>query len=419
MEQSEYIAALDLGTSKMLAMAVSKNREGVLTILGSEKMPSGNCIRRGYIHHVEETAGKVSSLVGRLSNRLQPKLKKIYVGIGGQSLRTESYTVRKEINGATINQKLIDSIKEECFSYEPELAEVLDIVSSEFYLDGLLEPNPIDCECNVIEAKCQLILGRPSLKSCLIKSIEERAEIEIAGFFIAPLATATVALSEKEKELGCALIELGAGITYLSIYKGGLLRYLVAIPLGGNVITKDISAELNQLEQDAEDLKIKKGSALVETEPEEKVDLIIEARCHEIIANIIEQIRLSGYETALAEGIVITGGGALLKNLLKAIRLQMGREDVRMAGIDEQANACTLGLLTLGTENCAKEVEKRVKENTDDVMGLFGDEIPVVLPPKPEEKQKKEPKPPKTPKEGFFTRITRTLFDDDTSNAQE
>ncbi len=415
MEQSEYIAALDLGTSKMLAMAASKDKGGVLSILGSEKVLSGNCIRRGYIHHVEETAGKVSSLVKNLSNKLQPGIKKIYVGIGGQSLRSEYYTVRKEINGATVNQRLVDSIYEECRKYKPELAEILAIVSPEFYLDGHLEANPIDFECDVIEAKFQLILGRPSLKICLTKSIEEKAGIEIAGFLIAPLATAEVALSKKEKELGCALIEFGAGITYLSVYKGGLLRYLIAIPLGGNVITKDICS-LNLLEPDAEELKIKKGSALVETEMEEQLDVIIEARSNEIIANIIEQIRLSGYESSLGGGIVITGGGSLLKNLAKAISLQMDRKDIRMADIDDPANACILGLLTMGTANCAKEVER--KEN---IMSLFEDEeISTVSSSKPEKSVKtpRSPKPPKEPKENIFSRIARGLFDDD-ANTKE
>jgi cell division protein FtsA len=351
----EYIAALDLGTSKMIAMAATKNREGALSILGSEKVDSETCIRRGCIYNIEKTGEKVSSVVRKLSYKLNPGIQKIYVGIGGQSLRTEYHAVRKEINGGVINDEILTSLEEECRKYEPELAEILAVISPEYYLDGRLEMDPKGVSCDVIEAKFQLILGRPSLKSCLEKSIEEKARFEIAGFFVSPLATAEAVLDSREKRLGCALVEFGAGITYLSIYKDGLLRYLIAIPLGGNVITKDL-CELGILEPEAEKLKIEQGDAWIDSGEEELRDTIVEARANEIVANVIEQIRLSGYENLLGEGIILTGGGSLLKNIDKLLAQKTGKQ-VRKAKIDDHTQACVRGLLALGTENCAKETK--------------------------------------------------------------
>ena len=119
MEQREYIAALDLGTSKMLAMAASKDSEGVLKILATEKVASGTSIRRGFIYNIEDAATKVSSLVNKLSYKVRPGLKKVYVGIGGQSLRTECYTVKKEMYGKSVDNKTVEALYEECQKYQP------------------------------------------------------------------------------------------------------------------------------------------------------------------------------------------------------------------------------------------------------------------------------------------------------------
>ncbi|MDR0681501.1 MAG: rod shape-determining protein [Dysgonamonadaceae bacterium] len=353
MEQTKYVVALDLGTSKMLAVAAKKNGKGRLLILNSEKTAAGCSILRGRIHNIEETAENVRSLVNRLSRKLNPGIKKIYVGIGGQSLHTEYYSVKKEINGL-VTEETIKYLDHECRQYEPAWAKILKIIPMEYYVDGSLSKQPKGVYCKEIEAKFLLILGRPSLENCLEKSIKEKAKIEIAGFFISPLATAEVALTERDKELGCALVEMGAGVTYLSIYKDKLLKYLVTIPLGGNVITKDLCS-LDILEAEAEKLKIKEGIAPIESEKEEKSNEIIEARANEIVANLVEQIKQSGYESLLGAGIIMTGGGSLLQNLDKLMALKTEKQ-VRLAAVEDHTQACVLGLLTLGEEDCAKEV---------------------------------------------------------------
>lgn len=439
MEQREYVAALDLGTSKMLAVAASKSPDGTLKLLASEKMGSGIGIRRGFIYNVQDVTEKVSSIIDKLDKQLNPGLKKIYVGIGGQSLRTETYVVKKEINGATVTNEIIDSLYEECRKHRPELAEILDIVSPEYYLDGRLETKPIGVTCNVIETKFQLILGRPSLKICLKKSIEEKVNLEIAGYFVSPLATAEAVLTAREKELGCALIEFGAGVTYLSIYKNGLLKYMVAIPLGGNVITKDLCSA-NLLEQDAEELKITQGSALSETDKEELTDVIIEARMNEIIANIVDQIQVSGYKSALIEGIIITGGASQLKNLSKSLQFHTNQK-VRRAVVsrslvdtsestdrlsDDPANSTIFGLLTLSTDNCAKEMPKvdtaTLKSKEPVIQDIFGEEFSDVSQIEPEKKKQLR----KAPKENIFDKfkrraenLSRNLFDSEENNTDE
>ena len=387
MERSEYVAALDLGTSKMIAMAARKNEQGILSIIDADKIESTNCIRRGCIYNIDETKSNVSRLIRRLNGKLEThigktSIAKVYVGIGGQSLRTKDYSLKKDIDGY-ITQGFIDSLLEEARGYEPAVDIVLDVVSIEYYVDGTQTPLPRGTSGKSIEIKCQLIIGNPSLKNNLQQSVE-RSGVEVADFFISPLATAEAVLNDTEKELGCVLVEFGAGITYVSVYKRKLLRYMVAIPLGGSVIDKDI-CEQGILEDNAERLKINFGSALVDDDSEEKVstgkiddlnkeiklqklNAVIEARVDEIIANIIDQINQSGYSSALGAGIVITGGGAALKNLKDSLQSKSEKE-VRVSPAKKTlvnqaaeiagqlANSTVIGLLALGKENCEKKIE--------------------------------------------------------------
>jgi len=421
MEQSVHIAALDLGTSQIKAMVARKTEDGMLSILASEQIDSENCIRRGYVFNMEETTNKVSQLIARLNKKLDSPVEKIYVGVGGQSIHTEPHSITKEVPGGVVTQDLLDAITEEARDFELDSFETLDVVSPEYYLDGQLESNPKGATCSMIEARFNLIVGRSTLKGKLIPVIR-KARQEVAKFLISPLATAEAVLTEREKELGCALVEFGAGVTSVFVYKGGLLRYLATIPLGGDVITKDIRS-LDILKSEAEAVKIH----FSETEENERIKEAIEARRDEILKNVIRQIEESGQ--SLSAGIIITGGSALLKELPEALREKSGKE-VRLANAGKKlispagdwgqdpANSCVIGLLSLGTEECLKEKEApvAVAGETD----MFGD--PIIN--KPDKKGgKKDPKEDpgkKTRGSGLFGEIakrvdkmTGTLFGDE------
>jgi Actin-like ATPase involved in cell division len=378
MEQSVHIAALDLGTSQIKAMVARKTEDGMLSILASEQIDSENCIRRGYVFNMEETTNKVSQLIARLNKKLDSPIEKIYVGVSGQSIHIEPHSITKEVPGGVVTQDLLDAITEEARDFELDSFETLDVVSPEYYLDGQLESNPKGATCSVIEARFNLIVGRSTLKGKLIPVIR-KAKQEVAKFLISPLATAEAVLTEREKELGCALVEFGAGVTSVFVYKGGLLRYLVTIPLGGDVITKDIRS-LDILKSEAEAAK----RHFSETEGNDRIKEAIEARRDEILKNVIRQIEESGQ--SLSAGIIITGGGALLKELPEALREKSGKE-VRLANAEKKIirsagdwgqnpeNSCVIGLLSLGTEECLKEQEIAISGPGE----LFSiDEVPIV-----------------------------------------
>ncbi len=445
MGQSGFIAAIDLGTSKMIAMAGKKNEFGMLSVVASESSDSGNCIRRGCVYNVEETTKKVTSLITRLNFKLSPsKIEKIYVGIGGQSIRMETFSAIKPVYGKVTDEILL-SIDEECRSYQPEYDDVLYILPPEYLIDGkfVADPKSIPYAFKV-EARCKLIIGKISLKRTLKNSIE-KDNIAIAGFFVAPLATAEAILSEKEKEFGCALIEFGAGVTYVSVYKKSLLRYLVTIPLGGQVITRDITT-LNILEDEAENLKVNWGSAVVDLEETDKIEAhpeiklitlnsVIEARLDEILENVLNQIKQSGYFEELGAGIIITGGGSNLNRIAEVIRKKTDL-DVRHGSVkkslvnqspdwaSDQANMEIIGLLALGTENCIKEMISKPRPVVQDFL-FPEEEIPKIEKEKPvrkpvETSHHDQQPPVKKPGGGLFgglgrkfERLSGKLFEDE------
>jgi len=385
------IAALDLGTSKSIAFVVQKDFAGKkLSVLRAESFPSKNAMRRGRIYNSDETSDIIIKLIRKLNsapNTMQ--IDKIYVGIGGQSLHTQLFKIKRIIDGETIDNQLIKAMEEEANNYMPDFEENLGVVSREYYADGQLVENPKGTTASTIEARFQLVVGNPCLKRNLEKVFNKK-EISVAGYFISPLATAEAVLTSEEKELGCALVEFGDGVTYISIYKNKTVKYLATLPIGGLAITKDIRS-LNVSETEAEALKIDYGSAISDLadsgvvpvnreDSSRKIELkelnwIIEARVDEIVKNISAQIQVSGYEQLLDAGIVITGGGALLRDLPKYIRNQTGKE-VRLADAKawmsrsdtaiSPADSCVIGLAILGKENCTKEIKKEEPVLFDD-----------------------------------------------------
>jgi cell division protein FtsA len=386
----QYVVAIDPGTSKIVAMVAKKGAGGKISILRTERTDSGNCIRRGCIYNVDAAAEKTTRLINRLNDdyvkpKLNAPIEKIYVSIGGQSLHMEQYSIRKQVETEIIEQRLLNEIETEVKYYKPELYEVLEILPAEYYVDGQLIDKPRGVTASSIEARYRLIVvSSPNLKTLIRKAIPE--EIEIAGYIVAPLATAAAVLDKKEKELGCALVEFGAGITCVSIFKGGKLRFLVTIPLGGLVITKDIRC-LNVSEEEAESLKRNHCGAILDKEDGSKITIdeglntereievrnlntIVEARTDEILANVVYQISESGYADSLASGIIITGGGAMLRQMEESFRKKTDK-NIRLAypvvnGTGKQAeDATVIGLLTTAGEDCVDVSWKKSGQNQE------------------------------------------------------
>lgn len=388
MVQSRFIVAIDLGTYKITGVVGRKNQDNIVSVIAAETIESNRCIRRGLVYNIEETGAKVRKLISLLENRLNKKIAKVYVSISGQSLHSVTYKVNKQLSSSGIvTENVIDQLLRDANKFMPEMSKRYEIADVEYIINEKPEPQPVGVTTTQIEANYQMIVGRPNIVTNIEKSIVDRAKLQIADYIVGPTASAKIALNEDEKELGCAFIDFGAGTTSLSIYKGGKLRYMVVIPFGGATITRDI-CELNFIESDAELYKVKFGKtnegsdsnffrSLV-SKPD--IDLhtlnhVIELRLQEIVDNIAQQIKLSGFEDQLGSGVVITGGASQLKNLdifLKDnLKMPVRKASAKKSFINnnpELANdpslTQALGMLLYGWDDCeAKEVEK---ENTEE-----------------------------------------------------
>jgi cell division protein FtsA len=334
---TDYIVAIDLGTSHITGIVGEKNTDGTFSIVACETANSFSCIRRGNIHNLDETANHVDNLIKKLESRLKGGyIDKVYIGVGGQSLRTVDHVEGKDIaEGAVVTKDDITALKEQCEKYKPDLLDVLDIVPVAYYLDGRREKNPVGVSCKRFEAHYKLVIGRVSIRRNILNSIRDQAKIEVAGIIVSPLALADAMLSKEEKELGCALIDFGAGVTSVCVYKDKNLLHMSVIPLGGNLITRDI-VSLQLTEAEAEKLKKEHGSVIVREEENEfiSVDMegvdrkievndlnaIIEGRAKEIVENVYARISEATELKALGSGIVLAGCAAELNSLPELLR---------------------------------------------------------------------------------------------------
>lgn len=400
MIQTGFVAALDLGTSKIKGVVGRMNENNVISVLACETVPSKQCIRRGVVYNVEETGANVKKLISMLENVIGRNIAKVYVSVAGQSLHTIPYrTYRQLSSSGIVTENVINQLNDEAQKFKPDLSRKYAIADVEYYVDGKPEKNPVGITCSMVEAEYQMLVGRPNLVANIEKGIVERANVRIAGYIVGAQASAAISLNDDEKELGCVFIDFGAGTTTVSIYKGGVLRRTVVIPFGGKTITRDI-CELNFTETDAEQYKIKFGKAVDGSDnslfspfsSKSDIDLVelnkvIRMRLDEITANIKEQIRLSGYEGQLGAGIVITGGASQLKNLdlylKEKFNMPVRKASAKKSFVNnapEIANdpsfTQVLGLLLFGTEDCeVVEVEPEAEEpesQTKSSKNLFG-----------------------------------------------
>lgn len=381
MATTEFIAAIELGSSKITGVAGKKNSDGSMQVLAYAQEDSSTFIRKGVIFNLDKTAQSLTSIINRLEGELKNSIAKVYVGIGGQSLRTVRNVVSRDLEEeAIISEELVSAIGDENIAIPVVDMNILDVAPQEYKVGNNLQANPVGLVGSHIEGRFLNIVARASVRKNLEHCFQQ-AKIDIADQLIAPLVTANAVLTESERRSGCALIDFGADTTTISVYKNNILRFLTVLPLGGNSITRDITT-LQMEEEEAERLKKAYGDALYEEDPEQEeatckldddnriikvADLnnIIEARAEEIVANVWNQIQLSSYEDKLLAGIILTGGAANLKNLDETLRKRSKIEKIRMAKLPRNtvhasnnilkkdgSQNTLFGLLFEGNQNC-------------------------------------------------------------------
>ena len=395
MAATDFIVAIELGSSKISGIAGKKLPDGSIQILATASENSSDSIRKGIIYNLDKTTQSLTSIIKRLESTLKASIGKVYVGIAGQSLRTTRNTEVRHLDEETkISQELIDSLKDSNRVVPIVGYQILGVAPQEYKVGLDLTIDPVGVQTDHIEARFLNIIARNSVKQNINQCFEQ-ATIGIADDaedLIAPLALADAILTTNEKRSGCVLVDFGADTTTVSVYKNNILRHLAVIPLGGKNITKDICSQQIE-EEDAEELKLKFGCAY--TAPSEEVDEakvysiggqcsipalqledIVEARINEILDNVLNQIVISGCENKLMAGAILTGGGANIRNMEEAFIKRTKIEKVRFAketqytlkGVELSKDGTyntLIAILAAGKENCCLPIPESIIEKTD------------------------------------------------------
>ncbi len=391
---AEFIVAIELGSSKMTGIAGKKNLDGSISVLAVVTEDSSSCIRKGVVYNIDKTVQTLTNIVKKLETSLKAKIAHVYVGVGGQSIRSVRNTNVKELPLDTIvTQDMVNELMDANRSMQYPDQEILDAATQEYKIDNQFQLDPVGIQCTRLEGNFLNILWRKTFYRNINKCFDN-AGIAIAEMYLSPLALADAVLTDAERRGGSVLVDLGADTTTVCVYYKNILRHLAVIPLGSNNITKDISA-LQMEEKNAEQMKLQYASAYTDfndidsektypIDADRTVDMrtfidIVEARMLEIIENVWCQVPNEYYDKLLG-GIILTGGGSNMRNIERAFRNHTNIEKIRVAKFVSQTinsnnpaitakdgRMCTvMGLLAKGDMNCAGEDISSNLFGTDD-----------------------------------------------------
>jgi cell division protein FtsA len=379
-KKEQYVAAIDIGTTKIVAIVGKKNENGKIEILGLSKALSKG-VKRGVVLNIEETVSAIETTVEDVQRRSGILFSEVFVGIAGQhikSMKNRGYITREAYDDE-IKKEEVFRLIEDMHKIHIEIGEeIIHVIPQNFIVDNETGvKSPIGMCGRRLEANFHIVIGQVAAAKNIEKCIR-KANLSVKDMILEPLASSDAVLTDDEKEAGVVLVDIGGGTTDVAVYYDNIIRHTAVIPFGGNVVTKDIKEGCAILQRHAEQLKIQYGSALGDIAPEDKVvsipgisgrepkeisfkslAYIIQSRMEEIIDAVNFEIQNSGYADKLAAGVVITGGGAMLKHLPQlmkfktAMDVRIGLPNEHLAGsarneINQPMYATSVGLIMRG-----------------------------------------------------------------------
>jgi len=336
LNNNDVIVSLDIGTSK-IRVIIGEMNNGALNIIGVGSADSEG-IKKGAIVDIDLTVQAIRKAVDHAERMVGITVDRVYVGISGNHIDLQSShgvvavsSEDKEISDLDIDRVLQAS---KVIALPPE-KEIIDVVPKDFIVDGLTGIHDPRGMIGVrLEVEATIITGSKTIIHNLIRTIE-KAELQIAGFILMPLAASQIALSKDEKNLGVVLVDIGQGTTTISVFEHGNLIKTTVVPIGGEYITNDISIGLRTEVDIAEKVKLKYGIASLDEANDEvtfkvsrigsnvekefsQKDLahIIEPRVREIFQIVREEVYHLGFTKEIAGGYVLTGGVMGLNGIL-------------------------------------------------------------------------------------------------------
>ena len=396
--EQPIIVGLDIGTTKIAAIAGRKNEYGKLEILGFGRANS-NGVKHGQVLNIDETIKAIRmALDNCYASNPNLDISEVYVGIAGhhiKSLQTRGDIVRQnteeEITRKEIDQLVADQYK----TYIPAGDQIIDVIPQEFTVDNFQNiPNPIGYGGVKVGANFHIITGDKNAIRNINRAVE-KSNLHTKDLVLQPLASAAAVMGQEDLEAGVAIVDIGGGTTDLAVFYEGILKHTAVIPFGGENITNDIKTGLGVLKTQAEQMKVQFGSALsneakanayitipgLRGMPAKEISVknlanIIQARMSEIMDFVTYHLKQVGLDSRMLNGgIVLTGGGSQLRHLIQlteyitGLNARIGFPTEHLAGghIEELAKptySTCIGLILKGYsdyEHDRKEFEKEYR----------------------------------------------------------
>ena len=357
MNEGKIIVGLDIGTTKVACIVGQKAENGKIEILGYGKTVSTG-VRRGVVTNIFDTVEAIKTAVKQASDQSGVEINRVSVGIAGQHIKSLQHrgVMMRDNHEIEITEAELERLRNDTFKINMTPGEeIIDVIRQDTYVDGELATNPVGMLGNKIEANFHVIIGQTSAAKNIVKCIES-AGLEMDYMILEPIASAQAVLDDEEKDAGVVLVDIGGGTTDIAIFKDKKIQHTAVIPFGGNIITEDICTGCSIIKHYAEEVKVKFGSALAsENRDDEVVSIpgirgrepkeisfknlanIIQARLEEIFELVNYEIQKAKTENQLIAGIVLTGGGAMMRHIQQLAEFKTGLE-VRIGYPNEHLN---------------------------------------------------------------------------------
>jgi cell division protein FtsA len=330
------LVGLDIGTSKVVAIVGEIKADGQLEIIGIGSHPSRG-LKKGVVVNIESTVQSIQRAVEEAELMAGCEIHSVYAGIAGSHVRSlNSHGIvaikDKEVVQGDV-ERVIDAAKAVAI---PADQKILHVLPQEYIIDGQEGiRDPIGMSGVRLEAKVHMVTGADSAAQNIVKCVQ-RCGLAVDDIVLEQLASSYAVLTEDEKDLGVAVVDIGGGTTDIAVFGGGAIRHTAVIPIAGDQVTNDIAVSMRTPTQYAEDIKIKYACALSQlANPDETIEVpsvgdrpprrlarqtlaeIVEPRYEELFGLIRDELRRAGLEEQVATGIVLTGGSAKMEGAIE------------------------------------------------------------------------------------------------------
>jgi len=371
-DYKDLVVGLDIGTAKIMVVVGEVLPGGELKLAGLGVAPS-NGLKRGVVVNIDATVQSIQQALKEAELMADCKITRVYTGITGSHIRGINSSGMVAVKDKEVTQADVARVVETAKAINISTDQRLLLVEpQEFIIDGQDVKEPIGMSGLRLEAKVHIVTGAQSAAENIIKCVR-RCGLDVDQLMLNPLASSLAVLTEDERQLGVACVDIGAGTTDVAIFTGGAIRHTAVIPIAGDLITSDIAMALRTPTKDAEDIKVDSGYAKqLLSDPEQQVEVpglgdrgprmlskqalagVIEPRVEEIFSLVQQVIRESGYEEVLSSGIVLTGGSSVMPGMvelgedifLKPVRRGIPKYSSALADMVAQPRAATvMGLM--------------------------------------------------------------------------